>query len=171
MSSERDDGSGRDDDERPKLSWSEIDKRRDGVAGRREERGPRGRVQQERARAAARQYVDKIEGQLFSEHGSGAHGDELVRALRDAHGTPGLARACRDLLEQVGTPRDPSLLSLFLDAGEPELVLAGCEGLERLREAGELDCRAGLRTQLRMLAEDANDDVAYAAEELLAKLA
>jgi len=166
MSAERD---GR-DDERPKLSWSEIDKRRDGAGGRREERGPRGAVQQERAQAAARQYVKKIGSELFSKHAGGERADELASAMRDAHGTPRLAEVCRDFLAEMGAPRDAALLSLFLDAGEPELVLAGCDGLERLREAGELDSRSGLRTQLRMLAEDANDDVAYAAEELLAKI-
>jgi hypothetical protein len=58
-------------------------------------------------------------------------------------------------------------VSLFLDSGERELVLAGLEALRALQEASGVEVSAGLRSQLRMLAEGADGDVADAAEEIL----
>ena len=61
-------------------------------------------------------------------------------------------------------------ISCFLDAGERELVLAGLAALRVCREAETLQMSAGLRTQLRMLAQDSDDEVAEAAEDLLEAL-
>ncbi len=44
---------------------------------------------------------------------------------------------------------------------------AGLEALEALRAAGGLELTAGMRTQLRILCESSDDDVAFLAEELL----
>ena len=60
-----------------------------------------------------------------------------------------------------------SLISLFLDAGERELILAGLEALRACHERGGLKPTGGLRSQLRILAEDSDDAVAEEAEELL----
>jgi hypothetical protein len=159
----------RDDDERPRPSWSEIDKRRDRPRARQDERRPRGAVAEARARVAAGQYLKKVEGRLFSGRGDDA-AEGLTRAVHEAHGTSGLAEACRAYLEAVGPPSDARLLALFLDAKEPRVVVAGLEGLERLRSEGTLPVSPGLRSHLRMLSEEPDDDVAYAAEDLLSKL-
>jgi hypothetical protein len=147
-----------------KLSFSERDRRRreghssDGPR-------PRDRAGQQRAESAAKQYLKEIDG-VFS-GGNKAEVDQLVTAMRDAHGTPGLADACRAYLAAVGLPADVSLISLFLDVGEPELILAGLEALRAGHEGGSLKPTGGLRSQLRILAEDSDDAVAEGAEELL----
>jgi hypothetical protein len=163
---------GRDDDsDRPKLSWSEVDRRRDKPRTREDrERRPRGAAAEARSQAATQQYLKKLGGSLFGKQGAGGHGDALARAVRDAQGTPGFAGACRAYLDELGAPQDASLCARFLDAGEPELVLAGLTGLEALRAGGPLAASPGLRAQLRTLADHANDEVATAAETLLRAL-
>ena len=88
--------------------------------------------------------------------------------MREARGTPGLAGACRAYRDALGLPEDLVQLSLFLDSGNPELVLAALDALRAAQAGGTLQPTSGLRTQLRMLAQDADDAVAEAAEELLA---
>jgi hypothetical protein len=67
----------------------------------------------------------------------------------------------------VGLPRDLSLLSLFLDAGDASLAAEALQGLRALQEAGELSISRGLQSQLRLLAQAPDDAVAEAAEEIL----
>jgi len=158
----------RDDDERPRLSWSEIDKRRD-RPGRRDEREkrPQGAAAEARARAAAQSYLKQLDSSLFAKGPAGAAGEPLARAVREAHGGPRLAGACDAYLAVLGPPRDAALAALFLDAPRRELVLAGLAGRAALREAGGLELSRALRSQLRLCAGDADDEIACAAEALL----
>jgi hypothetical protein len=159
------------DDDRPsyidrdKKSFSERDRMR---RERRNEgeRPPRSPAAQARASQASKQYLKEIDG-FFSSPKGGAEGEKLEQAVLEAHGTAGLADACRAYLERVGAPTGTRLISCFLDTGVTELVLAGFEALRALQESGSLEVTAGLRTQLRMLAQDLDDDVAEAAEDLL----
>ncbi len=160
--------SGRDDDrsylDRDKLTYSERDRlRREGGAGR---DAPRSGVSKARAEQATKEYLKQIDG-LFASDSGGAEGERLARAMRDAHGTSGLAAACRAYRDAVGLPRDPSLLALFLDADDDELVTSALEGLRALQEAGGLEVTRGLKSQLRLLAQGPDDDAAEAAEEIL----
>jgi hypothetical protein len=158
------------DDERPdyldreKKSFSEIDR------ARRERRdsgseGPRSPAPRARSERATQQYLESADS-IFS---GGKHGEAKARAgaLLEARGTPELAGACRAYLDAVGAPTELRLVSCFLDAGERGLVLEGLSALEAAREAGTLEAGAGLRTQLRGLADDSDDEVAGRAEDLL----
>jgi hypothetical protein len=160
----------RDDDDRPRerLSWREIDRRRGGARQRPEDR-PRSRDEIARNTAAAKAYTRKLDA-LFTSSKGGATGERLAQEMRDARGTPGLADACRAYRDAVAVPEDPALLALFLDSGDSELVLAGLAALRAGWTAGRLQPTSGLRTQLRMLGQGADDAVAEAAEELLAAL-
>jgi len=159
-------GDDRDRYDRP--SWSEIDKRRDGSRSRGEPR-PRGAAAEARSRAASEQYVKEID-KLFSKEPGGAEAEGLARAVRDAHGTAGLAAACGAYVERLGTPRDVSLLSIFLDSDDAAIMVPALERLLELREAGALEAKSGLVTQLRVLAQSFDDDVAGIAEDLLERL-
>jgi hypothetical protein len=134
------------DDDRPgfldreKKSFSELDRmRRDKSSG--PERTPRSAAGRARAEAAAKQYLKEIDG-LFSKGKGGAETERLERAMRDARGTPGLAAACRAWLDAVGPPEATSVVSLFLDSGDRELVLEGLAALLRARR-GPPRCDAG----------------------------
>lgn len=155
-----------DDYDRPRRSWSEIDKLRDHPRSRSDERRPRGAAAEARSSVATRQYLDKMGDRLFP----GARGDDgsdEARVVREAHGTKELAAACRSYLERRGSPDDASLAALFLDAEAVDVQIAGLEALMRLQAAGGLSLSSGMRTQLRILSESSNDDIAYLAEELL----
>jgi len=162
-------GDERDGEDRPKRSWSEIDRLRDRPRARRDEARPRGPAASARARAASQQYLKKLDRQLFAKSGARSPADEpLAAAVRTALGTPGLDDACRAYLEGMGTPSDPALVSAFLDARDRELQLAALRGLAATPSAGRPAPSAGLRAQLRTLAEGPDDELAEAAEALLA---
>jgi hypothetical protein len=160
----------RDDDDRPRerLSWREVDRRRGGARQRPEDR-PKSRDELARDTAAAKAYTKKLDA-LFVTTPGGAEGERLLQEMREARGTPGLAGACRAYRDALGLPEDLAQLSLFLDSGNSELVLAALGALRAAQVGGTLQPTSGLRTQLRMLTQDADDAVAEAAEELLASV-
>ena len=154
--------------EREKKSFSELDRaRREGSSSG--ERRPGSPKAQARASAAARQYLKHIDA-LFAEKNGGAEGARLAHELLEARGTPGLADACRAYREGVGVPAKAPEISCFLDAGETQLVRAGLEALGAAWDAGALKITPGLRSQVRMLAQESDDAVAEAAEELLERI-
>jgi len=153
------------DDDRPRLSWREIDQLRDSARRRSAgERRPRGAAAEARAREAARQYLSKVDQKLFA---GGGRAGELARAVREAHGTGALPDACRAYLAELGFPDDPSLISLFLDAGDREIVAGALGKLAECLRAGAFRPGGGLRSQVRLLADDPDDEVAAAAEDVL----
>jgi hypothetical protein len=156
---------GRDDDrdERPRKSWREIDRARDGSGHRPEERRPRGAAAEARSQRATAEYLKQIDG-IFSADQGGAEGERLAEAVREAHGTPELAPACAAYRDAVGFPGDPALLALFLDSGDRGLVVGALRALGVLGAEG---LSGGLRSQLRMLADDPDDEIAEAAEDAL----
>jgi hypothetical protein len=161
--------SGREDDdergERPKLSWSELDKRRDRPRSRTPDRGPRGAAAEARSRSATKSYLAKLDDQLFAKKGSSGR---LADAVRDALGTPGLTEACRAHLASVGPPRDAGLIAAFLDAADPTVQGAALAALAEEIAARRLTLTSGLRAQLRRLADGPDDELAERAEEILA---
>jgi len=165
----------RDDDddrgERPKLSWSELDKRRDKPRSRTPERAPRGAAAEARSRSATKAYLAKLDGQLFGKGAAGgSQGASLATAVREALGSPGLTDACRAYLATVGPPREASLIGAFLDAPDREIQLTALAALAEEVAAKRIAPSAGLRSQLRVLAEGADDALAESAENVLAIL-
>jgi hypothetical protein len=158
VSSERDD----DRDERPRKSWRDIDRQRDRSSHVSQERRPRGAAAEARARQATREYLGRIDG-LFAKSKGGQEGERLAQAVREAQGTPQLASACAAYRDAVGMPDDPAVIALFLDCGERGLVLDGLRALA----AGRPPLGAGLKRQLRMLADGPDGEIAEAADALL----
>ncbi len=146
-----------------KLSFSELDRRR------REGRSSRGHqpkgVSKARAEDSAKQYVKQLDG-LFSKTQGGVEVEKLGAAIRAAHGTSGLADACRQYCEVAGFPEDAALLGMFLDSGDSKWVVGGLKALQAVCEAEGFKASGGLRSQIRMLADDPDDEVAELAEAL-----
>lgn len=151
-----------------KLTFSERDRRRREGRSSSQERRPQG-VSRAKHEAATKQYIKQLDG-LFSKTKGGAKVEQLKAALRAAHGTSGLADACRNYRDAVGFPEDAALLGMFLDSGDTELVIGGLKALESASAAEGFKPSAGLRSQLRMLADDPDDEVAELAEVLSARL-
>jgi hypothetical protein len=158
---------GNDDErgDRPKLSWSELDKRRDKPRSHTNERRPRGAAAEARAASATQSYLKKLDQQLFAKGRSATPKSRLADAVRDALGTPGLDDACRAYLAEAGPPAEAALVAAFLDARDRELRLAA---LGALAGADRVVLTSGLRSQLRVLSEGPDDELAERAEEILA---
>lgn len=162
--------SGDDDrEDRPRPSWSELDKRRGKPRPSTPERKPRGAAAEALSRSATRSYLKKLDSQLFAKTGQGGTlAAKLAAAVRDALGTPGLDDAARAYLEQIGPPREAALVAAFLDARDRTLKLAALVAWAAEAGAGRVTPTPGLRAQLRTLAAGADDEVAERAEEILA---
>ncbi len=167
--------SGRDDDERdrsdrPRLSWSELDKRRGKARSHTSERRPRGAAAEALAAKAAQSYLKKLDQQLFAKGGASAGAvNKLAGAVRDAVGTLALDDACRAYLAEVGAPGTAPLIGAFLDARDRELRVAALLALGEALGAGGVALTAGLRSQLRVLAEGPDDELAERAEDILTR--
>jgi hypothetical protein len=159
------------EDDRPRRTWAEIDKLRDRPRARTEERRPRGKAAEARARSATGQYLKKLDRTLFARGGQGGGaGEPHAKGVLDALGSPGLDDACRSYLNDVGPPREAALISAFLDARDRGVRIAGLRALEEALAAGSIEPSAGLRRQVRMLADDLDDALAEAAEDALARM-
>jgi hypothetical protein len=158
-------GDHRDRDDRERLSWSEIDKLRDRPRSPRADR-PGGRQAQQQAEKRTREALRAAETAFTSEKG-GATGAALAKAVRDSHGTPDLEQACRDYVAAIGVPTSVDLLSIFLDSRQPDLIVFALEALTEQKRAGTLEISGGLKSQLRILAHEPDDDIAGLAEDLL----
>ncbi len=150
-----------------KLSFSELDRRRREGRSSREDR-PKG-VSKAKTEAFTKEYIKQLDG-LFSKTKGGAEVEKLGAAIRAAHGTSGLSDACLQYRAVAGFPEDAALLGMFLDSGDSELVVGGLKALQAVCEAGGFKASGGLRSQIRMLADDPDDDVAELAEALAARL-
>lgn len=153
------------DDERPKLSWREIDQLR-GAKRSGDAAPPRGRWAEAQAKRASAEYTKQLDA-MFSPGQGGAQGEALAVAMREAHGTPGFVDACRAYRDAVGWPVEPELLGLFLDSGEKELVVGALEAILERLEAGGAPPSKGLRRQISLLAEDFDAAIADVAEEIV----
>ena len=142
---------------------------RDGSGHQTREQRPRGRAAEAREKHATREAKKHLDS-LFALGKGGAEGARLAKAVREAHGTPELAEACRAYRDGVGMPEDAALLSLFLDARDRRLVVEALRVLAAGRESGGLEISRGMGTQLEILAQDSDDEIAETAEELLQSL-
>jgi len=147
-----------------KLSFSERDRmRREGGGSGGRPPNRRERIEEEKRSREALNVADS----LFTEEKGGQVGKALADAIRAAHGTAELAAECRAYLEQVGPPSDKELASIFLDAGDKELTICALDALLRQKNADGEELEGGLKSQVRILSEDFDDDLASRAEEIL----
>lgn len=154
-------------DDGRKLSYSERDKlRREGKLGTKRERPLSGRdraLEEKRSRLALAAAEE-----LFTDEKGGQTGKNLANAVRAAHGTKGLDAACLAYLEQVGAPASGELASIFLDAADKAVRVPVLDELLRQKREGQLEIDGGLKRQIRLLAQDFDDELASRAEDLLA---
>lgn len=127
-------------------------------------------IEQARANQATQSYINELD-KLFTSGGRSEEAEALVKRLRDTHGTPELAEVCRTFREELGMPREIALLSIFLDSKEADLIVEALETLLLLVDAGDAEISKGVQSQIRVLSQDFNNDIAEVAEDILAKLA
>ena len=170
------------DDDRPKLSWSERDKRREKGRTRSAGEPPAGRAKLESSAAYGR-YKSAAEA-FFS-------GSAMPDSLADKVDPDGTGRARREALARVkaaddakafttqvaaywsahGPLDDPYLLERMLSLADDALVEAALAQIALLVEAGGFKAPKSLPMRLQSLELGSdNDDVQQAARALIARL-
>ncbi|MDD3554217.1 MAG: hypothetical protein PHC35_06855 [Deltaproteobacteria bacterium] len=138
-----------------KLSWREIDKRKDksGPSGK----GAKSRLEKALENPALKKYYLQEAEKLFS----GSKDAEKERShaeLRELYGSPGFEDAALKYHELYGLPQDWSGLLMFLDLkDEPDIVIKAMELLvDMAAERNTLE-RNNLKAKLRFLGMTTED--------------
>jgi hypothetical protein len=156
----------RDDEERERPSWREIDQRRDGSRHRAKAPPPAPKAQAESIRQQALAQAEA----LFKGKRARPEYQTDLRKLETGHGSkkfPGLAKK---FLEEYGLPEEWGALTRLLDYDDPA---AGVQVLQAM--AGQVERRSrvekqGFKGRLQVLAlTSPHLEIRREAEEILAK--
>lgn len=158
-----------DEDERDKISWREIDRRKDRSPYAPKET-PEHRQKSYRSEWMKKQYRKEADKLFLGKKGTKkhqkAHGD-----IDRYHGTDQFDTTVKDYLDQYGLPDDWSTLSLLLDYSDAEKVsqvLAAMKNLYETRTSAE---QQGFKAKVDILAMTSRDsDLRDLAEEILRTL-
>ena len=158
----------RDDDERERPSWREIDQRRDRAGGARPSRQPK--VPKKQAEKLRLQALAQAEA-LFKGKRARPEYQQDLRQLEACHGTKKFPGCAKKFLQEYGLPEEWGVLNRLLDHPEPEAVAQALGAM-----AGQLGNRSrveqqGFKGRLQVLAlTSPHEEVRRRAEELLAAL-
>lgn len=157
------------EEEREKLSWREIDRRRDRSPYAPQE-APRDQKRSRRSEWVMKKYRKEADKLFMGKKGTKkhqkAHGD-----IDRFHGTDQFEAAVKSYIDQYGLPEDWSTLSLLLDYSDSEMVLQVLTKMKELYETRSLIEKQGFRAKVDILAMTANDsDLRDFAEETLKAL-
>jgi CRISPR/Cas system-associated exonuclease Cas4 (RecB family) len=158
-----------DEDERERISWREIDRRKD-----RSPHAPKG-MPEERKRSRRSEWVMKkfrkeADKLFMGKKGTQKH--EKARSDIDRyHGTEQFETAVRAYLDQYGLPDDWRTLSLLLDYSEAETVLRALSAMKDVYESRTPVEKQGFKAKVDILAMTApNSDLRDFAEEIVKTL-
>jgi hypothetical protein len=164
--------SSRDEDrpKREKLSWREIDQRRDGSRHVARGERPAARPGTARAERLRRQALKEAHKVFEGKQGTPEH-QKLVQELHRHFGTKRFQTLVRQYLQEYGPPRDWPLLFLLLDLPDHETVVSFLEQMAALYPSRTLREQQAFLSKLRTLSALAEDPaVQETAEELLQQL-
>jgi len=158
-----------DGDEREKLSWREIDRRKDRspYAPKEVSTEP---VRSRRSEWMMKKYRKEADKLFMGKKGTKKH-QKARNDIDRYHGTDQFETAVKTYLDQYGLPDDWSTLSLLLDYSNSESVLQALAAMKDLYEARSLVEKQGFRAKVDILAMTASDsDLRDFAEEMLKAL-
>jgi hypothetical protein len=159
----------RDEDEREKLSWSEIDKRRDRSPHAPKEISEH-RPPTQRSEWIKKQYRKEIDKLFLGKKGTKKH-EKALNDISQHHGTDQFGEAVKNYLEQYGLPEDWSTLSLLLDYSEIGIVSEALASMRKLYETRTPAEQKGFKAKVDIFAMTAsNSDLRELAEEILPTL-
>jgi hypothetical protein len=158
-----------DDREKPKKSWRDIDKAKDGSSHRKDEP----KRQTKEATGAQKQYRATLD-RLFDQGEAGrllgknrttekvdAKADtrlSLIRAVRDAIGRDDITRAVDKLLELGSLPQEEEVLTQAIEHRDEAKARMALEGLLSWLDRNRLRRQATLKARLQGMVDNANDD-------------
>ena len=155
-----------DEDERDKISWREVDRRKDRSPYAPKEE-PKERERSRRSEWVMKKYRKEADKLFMGKKGTKKH----QKALDDMdryHGTDQFDTVVKAYLDQYGLPEDWNTLSLLLDYSDNEKVLEVLTAMKNLYEARTPMEKQGFRAKVDILAMTAsNGDLRDFAEEIL----
>ena len=143
-----------DDEDREKLSWREIDQRRD-----RSSHVSGGKSYQERSLKsdwAKKQHLREAEKFFQGKKGTEAY-KKAYTTLHEKYGTPGFKEAAQKFIQEFGMPDDWGTLLLIMDINEPALVKDAIVAMKGMHEKRSPIEQKGFKGKLRILAMTAKD--------------
>ncbi len=189
---DRGDNKNRGSGEREKLSWREIDARRDQSSHRSSGGRQRSRTQSGRAATGYNRYKSELEAMFnkgsISDTLKGRLGDKLKAITDDGDSSATRARLIREINNAPGPGERNTALKEFLKAGfelpnnlelltnvidypDERVVKDALEKIEELLESQKMARRASFIERLRLLTQTADDeDTAAVATRLIEKL-
>jgi hypothetical protein len=159
----------RNDDEREKLSWREIDKLRDRS---RHVSGERKGFQERTLRSewAKKQHLREAEKFFQGKKGTAAY-KEAHTALHEKYGSPDFQEAAKNFLQQFGLPDEWGSLLLILDFHEGKWVKEALGAMKIMYQKRSLIEQRGFKGKLKVLVMTTRDKgMRQECEKILAKL-
>jgi hypothetical protein len=158
-----------DEDEREKISWREVDRRKDRSPYAPKEE-PEPREKSRRSEWAMKKYRKEADKLFMGKKGTKKH-QKALGDIERYHGTDQFEAAVKAYLDQYGLPEDWSTLSLLLDYSNPEKALEALNAMKNLYESRTLMEKQGFKAKVDILAMTASDrDLRDFAEEMLKTL-
>ena len=158
-----------DEDEREKVSWREIDKKKDRspyAPKERSEDRPRSQKTEWRMKQYRKQADRLFMGKKGTKKHEKAHGD-----IERYHGTDQFEESAKTYLEQYGLPEDWRTLSFLLDYSDPEKVSQVLLAMKNLYETRTSAEKQAFKAKADILAmTSSNSDLRDSAEEILKTL-
>jgi hypothetical protein len=135
-------------EDRPRKSWRDIDKAKDGSSHRQGERPKGGRKGGARSQKSYRASLDRLfesgkvaelvqEADEKSGDADSTNRFALMRAITQAEDPVSIGKAIDAYLKEFELPEDADVLSKVLEHKDPDLQLDAMEMLQRLVEQGE----------------------------------
>lgn len=157
------------EEEREKLSWREIDRRRD--RSRHAPKEPlKERRKSKRSEWLIKRYRKEADKLFSGKKGTKRH-QKAHEEIDRTYGTEEFNGAVKAYLDQYGLPEDWGTLSLLLDYTDPEKVLEVLRVMRPLYETRSPAERQGFKAKLDILAMTAShQELRETAEEILKSL-
>jgi hypothetical protein len=158
-----------DEDERERISWREIDRRKDRSPYAPKE-SPREKERSRRSEWVMKKYRKEADKLFMGKKGTKKH-QKTLSDIDRFHGTDQFETAVKSYLDQYGLPEDWSTLSLVLDYSDPDAVSAAIRAMKPLCALRSLTEQQGFKARLDILAMTTrNGDLRDLAEEVLKTL-
>jgi hypothetical protein len=155
--------------EREKISWREIDRRKDRSPYAPKE-APKDPVRARRSEWVMKKYRKEADKLFMGKKGTKKH-QKARNDIDRYHGTEQFETVVKAYLDQYGLPDDWSTLSLLLDYSESEKVLQALVAMKDLYENRNPIEKQGFKAKVDILAMTASDsDLRDFAEEMLKTL-
>jgi len=143
-----------DDDDRERLSWSEIDKRKDKSRHLSQEKPAF--KKSKRSEWVQKQYLKEAEKLFMGKKGSPKY-KEAFNELYRRHGTPKFPSVAKKFLQEYGLPTDWNTLFLFLDYNDGGTINEAILKLKSNYRERSLTEMQGFRAKLEIIAMTTKD--------------